>query len=235
EKIAVDSQVAQGIEGLHPGEYVRLSVADTGHGMDPVTKERVFEPYFTTKGPGKGTGLGLATVHGIVCNHHGAIALTSAPGKGTTFDLYFPALPAGEAANALPEHETALPTVTGHILVVDDEEAIVRIARRGLERLGCQVTAFTSSTQALLAFQNSPYTFDAVLTDQTMPNLTGLDLARRMMDIRPDLPIILTTGYSRTVSAEQAKAAGIRAFLMKPLSLTELGRALQESLPPAEG
>ncbi|MEW6593458.1 MAG: PAS domain S-box protein [Thermodesulfobacteriota bacterium] len=234
EEVTVDRDLARRVEGLSPGDYVRLSVADTGHGMDQATMSRIFEPYFTTKGPGKGTGLGLATVHGIVSSHQGAIACSSMPGQGSTFSLYFPALPAGTAADADSGQETTPPRVAGHILVVDDEPSIVRIAEQALRRLDCQVTAFTNSTQALLAFQNSPYAFDAVLTDQTMPALTGLELARKMMTIRPDIPIILTTGYSTSVNEEQAKAAGIRTFLMKPLSIEELGRALHEALLPAE-
>ena len=221
---------ARRAEGVHPGSYVRLSVSDTGHGMDQATMQRIFEPYFTTKGPGKGTGLGLATVHGIVSNHQGVIVPRSAPGEGTTFDLYFPALPAEETTEGEADQGATLPPVTGHVLVVDDEQSIVRIAERALQLLGCQVTCFTSSSAALTAFQNTPHAFDAVLTDQTMPHLTGLELARQMMEIRPDLPIILTTGYSAAVNAEQAKAAGIRAFLMKPLSLEDLAQALHQAL-----
>jgi len=198
--------------------------------MDQATIGRIFEPYFTTKGPGKGTGLGLATVHGIVSNHQGAIAINSAPGQGSSFALYFPALPAEAAVNNGTETETALPAVSGHILVVDDEASIVHIAERALTGLGCQVTAFTNSTQALMAFQNAPYAFDAVLTDQTMPTLTGLELSRKIMEIRPDIPIILTTGYSVSVNEEQVRAAGIRAFLMKPLSLEDIARALNEAM-----
>ncbi len=232
-EVVVAPELARQIEGLQAGDYLRLSVADTGHGMDQATLARIFEPYFTTKGPGKGTGLGLATVHGIVCSHQGAIALNSAPGQGTTFDLYFPALTRDQAVNASQDQEPTLPRISGHILLVDDEETIVRIAQRGLERLGCRVTAFTSSTAALKAFLQAPFSFDAVLTDQTMPTLTGLELARQMRECRPDLPIILTTGYSTAPYEEQAKAAGIRAFLMKPISLEELGKTFRAALSPA--
>lgn len=230
EETTVTPDFAAQTEGLHAGDYVTLTVSDTGHGMDVATLSRIFDPYFTTKAPGKGTGLGLATVHGIISNHNGAIEVKSTPQQGTSFNIYFPVLTAEAVDSEGADHEPALLPVSGHILVVDDEEPIVRIAERALYRLGCEVTSFTSSTKALMAFQNAPYAFDAVLTDQTMPAITGLELARKILEIRPDIPIILTTGYSAAVNAEQAKEAGISAFLMKPLSLEDIAQALHQSL-----
>jgi CheY-like chemotaxis protein len=200
--------------------FVRLSVGDTGPGIPLDLQEKIFQPYFTTKEIGKGTGMGLAIVHRIVTNHGGFITCKSSPGNGTTFTFSFRPLP-GRAPQSQPTPPVAT-TGREHILFVDDEQILVETGTAMLQRLGYQVTGRSGSLEALDIFQKQPHRFDAVITDQTMPEMTGIDLARRMLQIRPDLPIILCTGYSGLVSEEQALALGIKAFTMKPLTNKEL-------------
>jgi PAS domain S-box-containing protein len=190
---------------LNPGTYLRLAVSDTGHGMDRAVVERIFDPYFTTKGPGEGTGLGLSVVHGIVRSHDGYITVYSELGEGTTFHIYLPRI---EVKPKVPETISTEPAPKGkeHILFVDDDEQIVNVVQQILERLGYHVAARTSSVEALEAFQAQPEKFDLVITDMTMPNMIGTELAKRLIDIRPDIPIILCTGFSEAISEEKAKA-----------------------------
>jgi signal transduction histidine kinase len=180
--------------GVAPGTYVVLSVIDQGEGMDADTLNRVFEPFFTTKRPGEGTGLGLSVVHGIVHSHGGSIEVKSVPREGATFRTYFPAAEMGEEPVAEPG---ALAAAGGgeHILIVDDEPAIVGLLERMLESRGYRVTAFTSSEEALACFRDNADHFDAVITDQTMPRMSGTELARAVHELRPDKPVVLTTGY----------------------------------------
>lgn len=201
---------------LVPGPYVRLEVTDNGVGMNQVTMGRIFEPYFTTKPTGKGTGLGLSVVHGIVKSCGGEITVYSEPGMGTTFHLYFPVI---EEEQLLSETDTnvEIPTGDEKILLVDDEEIIVNLEKQILEKLGYQITAFTDSEEALQAFINKPESFDLLITDLTMPRITGLQLAREVISVRSDIPIILCSGFSETISAEQAKSLGIREYIMKPV------------------
>ena len=213
---------------IRPGDFVVLSVSDTGAGIAPAIRERIFEPYFTTKGVGQGTGLGLSIVHGIVTDYGGFITCESEPGQGATFRIFLPAID-GEAAIE-DRSSDPLPIGSGHILLVDDEEMLTEMGRTMLERLGYEVTVRTSSLEALATFQNEPDRFDAVITDQTMPGMTGVDLARRMLQIRPNLPIILCTGYSNLVNEEQAKSYGIKGFAMKPLTKKEVALLLREVL-----
>jgi PAS domain S-box-containing protein len=211
--------------GIAPGPFVRLSVADTGPGIPAAIRERIFDPYFTTKAVGKGTGMGLAIVDGIVRGSGGFITCESEPGRGAVFAIALPAI-AREAVVVGKEAEPAAGG-SGRILLVDDEEILIEMGRSMLERLGYQVTARSSSLEALATFQNDPHRFDAVLTDQTMPGMTGLDLARRMLQIRPDLPVILCTGYSNLVNEAQVKAYGIKGFAMKPLTKKEIATLLK--------
>ncbi|MGV1100831.1 PAS domain-containing hybrid sensor histidine kinase/response regulator [Thiovibrio sp. JS02] len=208
----------KGEPALAPGPYVELMVADTGRGMAPATMQRIFEPYFTTKEPGRGTGMGLALVHGIVKNFGGMIKVDSTVGAGTLFRVYFPAL---ETATPGPEQdktpEQLLPGGNEHILVVDDENMLAGMQKSMLEHLGYRVTATTSSLNALDLFQKAPAEYDLLVTDQTMPDLTGAELAKAVLRIRPEMPVILCTGYSSMISEEQAKELGIRAFLLKPI------------------
>ncbi|WP_319586422.1 response regulator [uncultured Desulfobulbus sp.] len=218
--------------GIQPGDYVALSVSDTGPGIAPEIRERIFEPYFTTKGVGQGTGLGLSIVHGIVAEHGGFITCESEPGRGATFRVFLPAI----NGDILLADTTAEPVPTGRerVLLVDDEEILTEMGQAMLERLGYEVTVRTGSLEALATFQNEPHRFDVVITDQTMPGMTGLDLARRMLQIRPDLPIILCTGYSNLVTAEQATRYGIKGFAMKPLAKKELATLLRTVLDGAD-
>jgi len=214
---------------LQPGPHVCLTVQDTGHGMAPEILARIFEPFFTTKGVGEGTGLGLAVVYGIVTEHGGAIAVQSRLGHGTTIDVY---LPRSDHAAVDGHVEAVLRHGTGRILFVDDEVTLVHIARAMLERLGYHVVAYTSSAEALAAFRASPLDFDLVITDQTMPQMTGEALARELRSIRPDIPIILCTGFSHMVTAERAAVLDIQAYLHKPLLIQTLSAAIHRVLGP---
>ncbi len=214
---------------LLPGLYMRLSVRDTGHGMDRPTVERVFDPFFTTKGPGEGTGLGLAVVHGIMQSHDGAVTVGSEPGVGTIFSLYFPAVE-GRVDPASP-NESPIPQGVGqHVLVVDDEPALVRIATRIFERLGYRVTAMAQPTDALAAFQARPDEFDFVFCDLTMPRMTGLELARELTALRPELPVILTSGYSGAIEPGEMRKLGIREVVAKPFLVRTLAEAAERAL-----
>ncbi len=213
---------------LPSGKYQLLRVQDTGHGIPVDLLERVFDPFFTTKGLGKGTGLGLSVVHGIVKNHDGAVAIKSNVGEGTTIDVYFPSLE--ETARDDSLEFVKLPEGTERILLVDDESAIVAMAQQMLESLGYQVTARTSSVEALAAFHATPEKYDLVITDMTMPSMTGIDLAREILAVRSDMPIILCTGFSETVQEDKAKALGIREFVMKPVARHELARIIRSVL-----
>ncbi|MBU4427119.1 MAG: PAS domain S-box protein [Desulfobacterales bacterium] len=213
---------------LRQGPYVRLTVSDTGEGIAKEVMERIFEPYFTTKEKGVGTGMGLAVVHGIVKDHRGAITLESKPGKGSTFNVYIPRIEKG----VTPEHEATeiFPTGRERILFVDDEQVLVEIGKQMLERLGYEVTTRTSSIEALELFRVKPYQFDLVITDMTMPNMTGDKLAKEIMGIRADIPIVLCTGYSERIGRESAEKMGIRGFVMKPLSMNGLANAIRNGI-----
>ncbi|MCE5244896.1 MAG: PAS domain S-box protein [Desulfobacteraceae bacterium] len=213
---------------LNPGVYVRLSVSDTGCGMDRATMERIFDPFFTTKEMGTGTGMGLAVVHGIVKNHGGAVSVFSEPGRGSTFHVFFPKL---ESAGALePEKHGELTHGEGCILFVDDEEALVNLGGKLLRMLGYEVVGKTSSVAALEAFRNEPERFDLVVTDFTMPQMTGIDMAEELVRIRSDIPIILCTGYSEKLSENVVREQGIAALLLKPLSVGQLAEAVSAAL-----
>jgi CheY-like chemotaxis protein len=197
--------------------------------MDGVTRERIFEPFFTTKAPGSGTGLGLAVVHGIVKKLGGVISVYSEVGSGTAFTLYLPAHD-GEATVARQEVDV-VPAGSGeHILLVDDEESLASLGKSMLEHLGYRVTTEVDSLQALKTFSNHPHDFDLVITDQTMPHMSGVDLAKVLLEIRPRMPIILATGYSTAINAEKARALGIQEFLLKPHTAQSLGEAIRRGL-----
>ena len=229
ENTAMGKEEAQA-QGLAPGEYVLLVVTDTGHGMGKEVLDHIFEPYFTTKEQGKGAGMGLAIVHGLVMASRGKISVTSTIGQGTTFRIFFPQVPdkAGEEA---PRKICAPPEKgSERIFVIDDEQAIVAMEKIALERLGYQVRLFADSEEALAAFRADPQSCDLVVTDQTMPHLSGMELAKAFLQIRPNLPIILSTGYSSQASAEDAARAGIRRFLMKPVDIAQLASAIRDIL-----
>jgi PAS domain S-box-containing protein len=213
---------------LREGSYLKLVVSDTGHGIDPAIMNKVFDPFFTTKGPGEGTGLGLSMVYGIVKNHGGAISATSKSGQGTTFTIYLPLI--DTAGQAEEQGTDAIPVGRGHILFVDDEEPLASIGKEMLAFLGYDVTVRFSSLDALEAFRANPNRFDLVITDTTMPNMTGAFLATEMLRIRPGLPIILTTGFSEKINEAEAKKIGIKEFIMKPVSLGNLAQAVRRVL-----
>jgi signal transduction histidine kinase/CheY-like chemotaxis protein len=213
---------------LRPGPYIRLTVRDTGHGIAPEIVERIFEPFFTTKGVGEGTGMGLAIVKSIVTRHGGMITVESTPGAGTTFAIYLPRI--DQTAEREPQTEVPVPYGQGRILFVDDDDALVRLWQSMLARLVYEVLVSSSSSEALKIFQTAPYSFDLVITDQTMPHMTGEVLAAELRRIRPDIPIVLCTGFSHSIQADKAQAIGIDAFLMKPLRAQELGLAVRQAL-----
>ena len=211
---------------IQPGQFVQLSVKDSGFGIAPVIRERIFDPYFTTKEIGKGTGLGLAIVHGIVKSSGGFITCRSGLGVGTVFEVNLPALP----EQNVPEKKegNAIPVGTERILFIDDEEILVKMGQTLLERLGYKVTIQISSIEALATFKAKPEAFDMVITDQTMPGMTGFDLARRMLQVRPGMLIILCTGYSNQVSEQQARSLGIKGFAMKPLAVKDIATLIRQ-------
>jgi PAS domain S-box-containing protein len=211
-----------------PGSYVELAVSDTGIGIPAAIRNRIFDPFFTTKDLGKGTGMGLSIVHGIVSGYNGFIEMDSNPEQGTIFRVYLPVV------EPRPAHEnnenSPLPGGSEHILFIDDEEILAEMIQSMLEHLGYRVTVRTSSLEALKTISNHPDLFDLVITDQTMPGMTGLNLARQILALRPDMPIILCTGYSTLISAEEAKAHGIREFALKPLTKQDLALLIRRAL-----
>lgn len=220
--------------GVAAGEFIELKVSDTGHGMTKEIVERILEPYFTTKEIGKGSGMGLAVVHGIVKNCEGFMKVDSTPGKGSIFRVYFPVLAKETTVGAQEEQRDPLPMGNERILVVDDEESIAGIYKATLEMQGYRVSEYCSSEKALELFQRSPDDFDLVITDQTMPHLAGSELAKRILQIRADIPIILCTGNSSTISEEKAKEIGIVKFIMKPVSRRDLAIIVREVLDKRE-
>ncbi len=212
---------------------VKLSIGDTGHGMDPETLERIFDPFFTTKKRGEGTGLGLSVVHGIVTNHGGTIHVSSEKGKGTTFEIFLPLI---ERSGDVPDtgKGTEVPHGTERVMFVDDEEDLVYAGDKMLRRLGYEPAAFQSSTEALEAFRADPDRFDLIITDQSMPHMTGTELAREVLSIRPRIPVILCSGFSpdsgESVARQEAEAIGIREVLMKPLGNVELAGVIRKIL-----
>ncbi len=213
---------------LRPGPYLKLSISDTGHGMTRDVLDHIFEPYFTTKEKGEGTGLGLSVVHGIVQSHGGMITVTSEPGRGSTFDVFFPVVAVRcKTAKPSPEH---VPRGSERILFVDDERPLVRLAQQMLTSLGYHVTSYTDSREALADFEAFPNKYDLVISDMTMPHLTGQDLARHMLALRPDMPFILCTGYSNRLNREQMEKSGIKSVLKKPFSLAAISKQIRALL-----
>lgn len=214
---------------LLPGNYLRLTVGDTGHGIDPLILDRIFDPFFTTKKPGEGTGMGLSVVFGIVKSYGGTIIVESKVGVGTQFHVYLPLI---KETTEQRKEEAAEPAVggKGRILFVDDEEMLVQLGKDTLSALGYEVIGKKSSTDALRLFHSKPYHFDLIITDMTLPNMTGVDLAREILKIRSDIPIILCTGFSENISEEKAKNIGIRKLIMKPVPMVTLSKAIREVL-----
>jgi CheY-like chemotaxis protein/anti-sigma regulatory factor (Ser/Thr protein kinase) len=219
-----------GQENRPPVRYIVLSVSDTGQGMAAATAARIFEPYFTTKERGSGTGLGLAVVHGIIKGYNGFIEVESEPGHGCTFRVFIPALAEDSQATDMPKkikQQKKLPFGNEHILVIDDEPLLVRINQRLLENYGYTVTGFTDSRQALTTVEADPGQFDLIITDQTMPGISGSELVQAVLQVAPTMPIIICTGHSSIISAEEALAMGVRRYLNKPLEKDILARTVR--------
>jgi len=222
-----DVSAACGVDLPH-GSYLRLIISDTGHGMTSETMERMYEPYFTMEEVGKGRGLGLAVVHGIIEKHRGCIHCESTIGKGTIFSIYLPRVDDVEVVK--PLIEMTLPKGTERVLFIDDEPDLAEISGRLLESLGYKVTSITSSKKALELFRDHPDQFDLVITDMIMSGITGDKLAQSILAIRPDMPVILCTGYNEYTSEEAAKIIGIREVVMKPFVMEELARSIRKAL-----
>lgn len=225
-QVTFEKDEAKLLLGLPAGQYLRLSVADTGCGMDKDTAQRVFEPFFTTKPPGEGTGLGLTTVHGIMKSHGGTVTVYSELGRGTVFNLYFPAVATVVPPPVAPGEEMKRGNLE-RIMFVDDEESLVFLGERLLKRLGYEVEGFKDPEDALAAFLDAPDRYDLIMTDLSMPQLDGTKLARQILAVRPEIPIILSTGYVRPQDEETARALGVKEFLLKPIEVGKLATVLQ--------
>ncbi|MBT6747660.1 MAG: PAS domain S-box protein [Desulfobacula sp.] len=214
---------------MEPGIYACLAVVDSGVGMDADLTKKIFDPFFTTKEQGKGTGMGLSVVHGIVRSNGGAIQIYSRPGEGSQFYVYLPVIKSAFEKQIIQNENNVQPG-TGKILLVDDEKAIISMEKRMLEHLGYQVTSHTSSLEALEIFRENPDKFDLIITDMAMPNMSGDQLSVEMTKIRPDIPVLLCTGYSETMSEEKAVSIGIKGFLLKPIRMKDLAQKVSEIL-----
>ncbi|UZP65911.1 PAS domain S-box protein [Desulfovibrio mangrovi] len=228
----LEAPTAEGFPNLPAGEYMQLSVTDTGYGISPEIMENIFDPFFTTKKPNEGTGMGLALVHGIVNAHNGGISVRSILEEGTRFDILIP------VADAVPIRESKAPVHTltgrGRALIVDDEAPLAEVVGEMVQRLGYEPDVFSDSGNALQHFLTTPDDFSLLITDQTMPGLTGGELARIVLKHRPDMPVILCTGYSEQLSPEEAKSLGIRQYLLKPVLREDLAKALASIAGVAE-
>lgn len=227
DEIELDADLI-GTKELEPGRYQRLLIHDNGHGMDAETQKKIFEPYFTTKKQGEGTGMGLSLVHGIVKSHNGEIIVESEPGKGTSFYIYLPVTD----INEVPEVKPSEPIKGGNerILLVDDEWTLVEMGKQMLERFGYAVDIKTSSAGALEVFSTNPNAYDLIITDQTMPVMTGIQLTQELRQIRPEIPVILCTGFSEVIDEENFKSRDIDAFIMKPIVMREIAAVIRQVL-----
>lgn len=228
--VAVDQN--DGLKDLVPGEYAEIKISDTGAGIDPAIMDKIFDPFFTTKDTGKGTGMGLALVHGIIKSYNGTITAESELGQGSVFTIYLPLIRSlGESESYQPG---VLPTGDEKILLIDDESAIAKMSSQLLQKLGYEVVFQTSSMKALDLFRSNPDDFDLVITDMTMPEITGDKLAVELIKIRRDIPVILCTGYSTKISDKTAATIGIKAFAYKPLSRADLAKTVRNVLDEAK-
>jgi CheY-like chemotaxis protein/HPt (histidine-containing phosphotransfer) domain-containing protein len=227
EEICLSPTDAMICPELKPGRYVKLAVSDTGQGMNPEVRSRIFEPYFTTKEQGKGTGLGLSIVHGIVKSHQGHISVYSEPQKGTVFHIYIPAQEESTPAEDFCESEIPMPTGNECILLIDDEPINLQMETRMLEMLGYSVTPLSSSREALKTFGENPKLFDLVITDMNMPHMTGMELAQELIRRNPEIPIILCSGFNEMILKEKSEIIGIRAFVAKPISIRSIAESIR--------
>jgi len=230
EAVDADRRLLQEEPELHAGRYARVSVIDNGMGMDVLTMGRIFDPFFTTKPIGQGTGLGLPIVHGIMKGHDGVITVHSKAGEGTRFDLYFPLLEQSLVTSSGSGEDASRGAKQGHILYVDDEDALVFLVSRVLQRAGHKVSGFIAPDEALEAFQKDPKDFDLIVSDMSMPGMSGLELARKVLAVRPDVPFIITTGFVRSEDYQAAMDIGVRQLILKPNTVDELSTAIQRVL-----
>ena len=231
ESVILDADSAAPLSGLRPGAFCRLTISDTGKGMDAATVDRIFDPFFTTKEAGKGTGLGLSVVHGIVMCHEGSIGVHSDPGKGSHFEVYLPAATTAEELSDQAPRKMH-PGEGQRVFYLDDETALVSLVTRMLERLGYRVSGFTDPTEAVEIFSRRSNDFDVVITDLNMPGTSGLQVAKKMLSIRPQIPIILCSGRLTEDLKQTANEVGIRHVLHKPASLEEFGEILYRLTEP---
>ena len=229
DPVEIDDRHADRALGLTPARYVCLTVSDTGRGMEPALAERIFDPFFTTKAPGQGTGLGLSVVHGIITSYGGGLAVESAVGRGTTFRLYFP-IGAGAAPSLAPPPAQEPRGHGERVLYVDDDDMLVTLVCRLLTKLGYRITGASDPTAVLRDFRADPRAFDVVVTDLSMPGMSGIRLARELLAVRPDLPIVMTTGYVRPGDEQAVQECGVRALILKPDTVDELGVVLDATL-----
>jgi signal transduction histidine kinase/CheY-like chemotaxis protein len=228
EAVKVDQRFAEKIPNLKKGDYIRLTISDTGHGMDIKTKERIFEPFFTRKEVGSGSGLGLSVVHGIINNYGGAIVVESTTGKGSTFSIYLPKY----GSDPLDSYKSDKKPVKGneHILFVDDEPEITFMGKKMLENLGYKVTIKSDSMSALEEFKKDPEKYSLLVTDQSMPNISGTELSTMMKEINPGLKVIVITGYSESLSEEVLMQCGISEVILKPMILNDFSKVIRRVL-----
>ena len=229
-KVEINEADSPALGGAAPGDYLKLSVSDTGPGIPPELVSRIFEPFFTTKKAGEGTGMGLALVYGIVKSYGGGISLDNNPGRGACFNVFLPVYLEDEAQEPTFTEPRGLPLGAEKILLVDDEQALIKVGSSLLTKLGYEVTAEQSSLDALEIFSKNPDYFDLVITDQTMPKMTGLELSARITALRPDIPVILCTGFSNRVTHSSLMENNITKLLLKPLSIELLARSIREAL-----
>ena len=231
-EVAPDGQFS-GLD-LSPGRYLRLEVSDTGIGMDAQIRKKIFEPYFTTKGAGEGTGLGLAVVHGIVKSHNGEIHVYSEPGQGTIFNVYLPIVAEGVAASGTIVEKEKIKGGCERIMFVDDEETLTQVADEIFSIYGYRIDTFTDPVLALESFAGQPDAYSLLITDMSMPSLAGVELAQKMMVTKPDLPVILCSGFSEIMNKEKSMEIGIRQYFQKPIVMSKLVKSVREILDQEE-
>ncbi len=228
DEVTVDDSEPFSQLDLSVGQYLRLTVSDTGVGISPAICSRIFDPYFTTKEKDKGTGLGLAVVHGIVKRHNGDIVVKSQPHAGTQFDVYLPV--SDDAMEDNLAGDMALPQGSERVLLIDDENDLIQIGKAMLQRLGYNVNGIVGSSTGLEVFKKDPFAYDVVISDYNMPGMKGDRLAREMLAIRLDIPIIICTGFTERLNEETMRESGVRKILMKPMSLSDMSKGIREVL-----